>query len=51
LHFRPGDDPYFYLTLADVPPDEAVRRSLSEWSLYGVNQPGVPDDGSPAQSA
>ena len=32
VHFRPGDDPYFYLTLADVSPDEAVRRSLAQWT-------------------
>jgi hypothetical protein len=39
VEFRPGDDHYFYVTLADVPPDEAVRRAVSEWSLYGVDQP------------
>jgi hypothetical protein len=51
VHFRPGDDPYFYLTLADVSPDEAVRRSLAQWTLYGVDQPGAPDDDSAARLA
>lgn len=48
VHFRPGDDPYFYLTLADAPPDEVVRRAVSEWTLYGVDQPGVSDADSDA---
>lgn len=43
VHFRPGDDPYFYLTLADAPPREVMRRSLAQWTLCGVDQPGVPD--------
>jgi hypothetical protein len=48
VHFAPGDDPYFYVTLADVPPDEVFRRSVAQWTLYGVDQPGVPDDELPA---
>lgn len=43
VHFRPGDDPYFYLTLANAPPPEVTRRSIALWSLYGVDQPGVSD--------
>lgn len=41
--FRPGDEPYFYLTLADVQEDEVLRRSLAQWTLTGIEQPGVPD--------
>ena len=51
VQFRPGDDPYFYVTLADVSPDEAVRRSVSEWTLYGVGQPGIADSDPTAPSA
>lgn len=43
VHLRPGDDPYFYLTLADVSPPEVMRRSLAQWSLWGIDQPGVPE--------
>lgn len=41
VHFRPGDNPYFYLTLADVSRDEARRRSIAEWTLFGIDQPGT----------
>lgn len=44
VHFRPGDDPYFYLTLANEPPEEILHRSLAQWTLWGVDQPGVSDD-------
>lgn len=44
VHFRPGDDPYFYLTLADVSRDEANRRPVAQWTLYGVDQPRMADD-------
>lgn len=47
VDFRPGDDPYFYLSLANVPPDEVLLRSLAQWTLSGVDQPGVPDADSP----
>lgn len=51
VHFRPGDDPFFYLTLADVPPDKVHTRLLAQWTLHGVDQPGVADENSAAQSA
>ena len=51
VHFAPGDDPYFYLTLADVPPDKVFRRSMAQWTLYGVDQPGVSDNELPATGA
>lgn len=44
VHFRPGDDPYFYLTLANESPEQVVGRHLAQWSLWGVDQPGVSDD-------
>jgi hypothetical protein len=44
VHFRPGDDPYFYLTLANEPPEAILRRSLAQWTLWGVDRPGVSDD-------
>ncbi|MDM3974745.1 hypothetical protein QRB36_11255 [Mycobacterium marseillense] len=44
VHFRPGDDPYFYLTLANEPPGDVLRRHLAQWTLWGVDQPGVSDD-------
>jgi hypothetical protein len=44
VRFRPGDDPYFYLTLASGPPEDIPRRYLAQWTLYGVEQPGVGDD-------
>ncbi|WP_198966099.1 hypothetical protein [Mycobacterium shottsii] len=43
VDFRPGDDPYFYLTLADVPRQEIAGRYLAQWTLTGIQQPGVPD--------
>lgn len=43
VEFRPGDDPYFYLTLADVPRHEVTRRYLAQWTLTGIEQPGIPD--------
>lgn len=43
VRFRPGDDPYFYLTLANQPPKEISQRYLALWSLHGVDQPGVVD--------
>jgi len=46
VHFRPGDDPYFYLTLANESPDQVVRRHLAQWTLWGVDQPGVSEDDS-----
>lgn len=30
VHFRPSNADYFYITLADVPREEARRRSVSE---------------------
>ena len=36
--------PYFYLTLANEPPEEIPRRYLAQWTLSGVDQPGVTDD-------
>ena len=44
VHFRPGEDPYFYLTLANAPPEEIMRRNLAQWTLSGVDQPGIADD-------
>jgi hypothetical protein len=44
VHFRPGDDPYFYLTLANEPPEQVLSRHLAQWTLWGVDQPGVSDD-------
>ncbi|OBB73657.1 hypothetical protein [Mycobacterium sp. 852014-52144_SCH5372336] len=46
VRFRPGDDPYFYLTLANDSPDQVVRRNLAQWTLWGVDQPGVSEDDS-----
>lgn len=43
VHFRPGDDPYFYLTLANESPDQVLRRQIAQWTLRGVDQPGVSD--------
>jgi hypothetical protein len=43
VDFRPGNDPFFYLTFADIPAREVMRRSLAQWTLSGVDQPGVPD--------
>ncbi|WP_304116024.1 hypothetical protein [Mycolicibacterium bacteremicum] len=43
VHFRPGDDPYFYLTLANESPAQVLRRQLAQWTLWGVEQPGVTD--------
>ena len=43
VHYRPGNDSCFYLTLADVEPEEVFKRSIAEWSLIGVDQPGLPD--------
>jgi hypothetical protein len=42
VHYRPGDDPFFYLSLADVPADEVFNKVVAEWSLIGVDQPGLP---------
>ena len=44
VHFRPGDDPYFYLTLANGTPEQVLTRHLAQWTLYGIDQPGIPDD-------
>ncbi len=44
VHFRPGDDPYFYLTLANEPPEKIPSRYLAQWTLPGVDQPGITDD-------
>lgn len=44
VEFRPGEDEYFYVTLADVPSDQAERRSVSEWSLHGITQPNTMPD-------
>ncbi|BBY28880.1 hypothetical protein MSEDJ_29760 [Mycolicibacterium sediminis] len=46
VHFRPGDDPYFFITLANDSPDNVLRRHLAQWTLWGVDQPGVSDDDS-----
>ena len=35
VHFRPGDDPYFYLTLANEPPEAILRRSLRAMDSVG----------------
>ncbi|MCV7384401.1 hypothetical protein [Mycolicibacter longobardus] len=43
VRFRPGDDPYFYLTLANRSREEISQRYLALWSLHGVDQPGVVD--------
>jgi hypothetical protein len=42
VHYRPGDDLCFYLTLANVTPQEVFKRNIAEWSLVGVDQPGLP---------
>lgn len=44
VHFRPGDDPYFFLTLASDTPEHVLSRNLAQWTLWGVDQPGVADD-------
>lgn len=44
VRFRPGNDPYFYLTLANEPPEQIPRRNLAQWSLSGVKQPGTTDE-------
>ena len=51
VHVRPGEDPYFYLTLANGPPEEIPRRYLAQWTLSGVDQPGVTDDDGPFELA
>lgn len=43
VELRPGDDPYFNLTLANAPSAEVMRRSLAQWTLWGIDQTGVPD--------
>lgn len=32
VHYRPGDDPYFYLTLATCPPAEVKNRWVALWA-------------------
>jgi hypothetical protein len=44
VRFRPGDDTFFYLTLANEAPREVLNRSLAQWTLHGVDQPGVADN-------
>ncbi|WP_261879681.1 hypothetical protein [Mycobacterium marinum] len=41
VHFRPGDEPFFYLTLANETPDKVLNRHIAQWTLWGVDQPGV----------
>lgn len=50
VHFRPGDDPFFYIALADVEPAEIRSKRVAWWSLFGVDQPSAPDDLPPAAS-
>ncbi|WP_078312384.1 MULTISPECIES: hypothetical protein [unclassified Mycobacterium] len=44
VKFEPGNDPYFYVTLADVPKNAVRHRSIAQWTLQGITQPGVDDD-------
>ena len=39
---KPADEPYFYVTLADVGQREVATRYMAAWTLYGVEQPGLP---------
>lgn len=40
IDYKPGDDPYFFVCLANVPHAEVFQKGLAEWSLIGVDQPG-----------
>ncbi|WP_165765969.1 hypothetical protein [Mycolicibacterium wolinskyi] len=41
---EPVDEPYFYLTLANVDQTQINSRYLAAWSLYGIDQPGLPPE-------
>lgn len=39
---EPADEPFFYVTLADADQRAVLKRYLAAWTLYGVEQPGLP---------
>ncbi|KQH80023.1 hypothetical protein AO501_33920 [Mycobacterium gordonae] len=45
--YRPGDDPFFYVALADGPVSELGGKKIALWSLVGIDQPGVAANDTP----
>jgi len=41
VNYRPSDDPFFYLALADGATSELLGNRVALWSLVGVDQPGI----------
>jgi len=41
VDYRAGEDPYFYLALANRPPTEIPGKPTRLWGLIGINQPGT----------
>jgi hypothetical protein len=41
VRYRPGDDPYFYLALANRPATDIPGKQVRLWGLIGINQPGI----------
>ena len=41
VDYRPGDDPFFYLALANRPPTDIPGKPTRLWGLIGINQPGT----------
>ena len=39
---EPADEPFFYVTMADVDQSAVVKRYLAAWTLHGIEQPGLP---------
>jgi hypothetical protein len=41
VRYRPGDDPFFYLTLANQPATDIPGKHVRLWGLIGIDQPGI----------
>lgn len=44
VHYRPGEDPFFYLTLANRPRTDIPGKPTRLWGLIDINQPGTGSD-------
>jgi hypothetical protein len=41
VRYRPGEDPFFYLALANRPATDVPGKRVRLWGLIGIDQPGV----------
>ncbi len=47
MHYRPGDDPFFFLALANRPATDIPGKQVRLWGLIDIDQPGVDSRGAP----